>query len=214
MKTVEEVYASYYIMPQLCSHMYRVAAVASLICDNFQTSVDKKSIINTCLLHDMGNIIKFDLTKFPEFNEPLGIEYWQSVKSNFIEKYGNDQHNATVAIALEVGASLRVLELLNSMGFSKSVNVNESNEIEKMICLYADMRVKPTGVATLKERMIDMEARYGGGENAKKGTEIQDIYLALYSIEEKIFAHTNIKPNEITNDMCEAMIPLFKKTII
>ncbi|MCC6323872.1 HD domain-containing protein [Candidatus Nomurabacteria bacterium] len=214
MKTIGEIYNNYYIMPQLESHMYRVAAVASLICDNFQTSIDKKSIINTCLLHDMGNIIKFDLTKFPEFNEPQGLAYWQSVKNNFIEKYGNDQHKATVAIALEVGVSLRVLELLNSIGFSKSVNVNESNEMEKMICIYSDMRVTPSGVATLRERLIDMEERYGNSQNAKKGTELQDIYLALYSIEEKIFMHASIKPNDITNEICEPIITHLKKSII
>ncbi len=212
---IERIYSDYYIMPQLESHMYRVATVATLICDNIQVSVDRKSIINTCLLHDMGNIIKFDLNKFPEFNEPNGIDYWQKVKKNFIDKYGTDEHHATLEIALELGVSLRVLELLNSIGFRKSVTVYESNELEKMICLYSDMRVTPVGIVSLKERLDDLKLRYAGVSNSiKTEKELQDIYLALYSIEEKIFANISIKPSDINGDAYESMLPVFKKMYI
>lgn len=214
MKMIEDVYEEYYIMPQLREHMYRVASVANYICDHLSVPVDKKSVINASLLHDMGNIIKFDLNKFPEFNEPNGIAYWEAVKRNYIEKYGNDPHNANIEIALELGVSLRVLELLNSIGFGKSVSAYESGEIEKMICIYSDMRVTPKGIVALKERLVDLESRYGATPNAKKGKELQDIYLSLYSIEEKIFNEANIKPHDITDEVCAPTILLLKKSLI
>lgn len=214
MKIIGEVYSDYYIMPQLQDHMYRVASVASVICDNLQITVDKNSIITTCLIHDLGNIIKFDLNKFPEFNEPNGIIYWENVKKNFVEKYGNDVHKATLEIAMEIGSSLRVLEILNSIGFSKAVSVYDSNELEKMICIYADMRVDPKGIVSLRDRLSDMQSRYGNNVDAKKGTELQDIYLALYSMEEKIFAQCNIKPSDITNEVCNPIIEFYKKNLI
>lgn len=214
MKMIEDVYEEYYIMPQLKEHMYRVASVANYICDHLSHAIDKKSVITASLLHDMGNIIKFDLNKFPEFNEPKGIAYWETVKRNYIEKHGNDPHKATIDIALELGTSLRVLELLNSIGFGSSVSVYESGEIEKMICIYADMRVTPKGIVSLKERLADLESRYGASPSAKKGKELQDIYLSLYSIEEKIFSDASIKPNEITNEVCEPIILLLKKSFI
>ncbi len=214
MKTIAEIYTDYYIMPQLQIHMYRVAAVANLICENFQINIDRRSIISTCLLHDMGNIIKFDLTKFPEFNEPQGIEYWQMVKQNFIDKYGTDEHVATTEIALEVGASLRALELTNAIGFLKSVSVYESNEMEKMICLYADMRVAPSGIVSLKDRLDDFDSRYAATSKVKTKKELEDIRLALYSIEEKIFAYCNIKSNEITSIACEPMLQVFEKNYV
>ena len=83
-------------MPNLQEHMLRVAAVASLVCDNFNEPLPKDDIITACLLHDMGNIIKSDLQYFPEFIKPEGLDYWQKVKDEYIEKYSRDEHKATI----------------------------------------------------------------------------------------------------------------------
>ncbi len=64
--TIQQLYEKYEIMPNLQLHMYRVAAVAKMICDHFQKPINKQEVIITCLLHDIGNIIKFDLFDFPQ----------------------------------------------------------------------------------------------------------------------------------------------------
>ena len=62
------IYAKYKIPPQLQTHQLRVAAVAKTICEHLWPKLsDMRTIISTCLVHDMGNIIKFDLDKFPKF---------------------------------------------------------------------------------------------------------------------------------------------------
>ena len=51
----------------------------------------------------MGNIIKFDLDVFPQFWEPEGKDHWQQIKDEWIQKYGDDEHAAALAIAREIG---------------------------------------------------------------------------------------------------------------
>src|SRR3989344_1397907 len=114
-----EIYKKYKIPPNLQEHQLRVAAVALTICDNFNSEIDKDSVIKAALLHDMGNIIKFDLSKFPEFLEPEGIEYWKRVKEEFRKKYGEDEHNATYEIAKEIGVNKFAFEIIQGYGFSK-----------------------------------------------------------------------------------------------
>jgi len=62
-------------MPSLQLHMFRVAGVASVICENFKQPelINQDDIVSACLLHDMGNIIKFNLSLFPQFLEPEGL---------------------------------------------------------------------------------------------------------------------------------------------
>ena len=70
--TILEIYEKYKIMPQLRTHMLRVAAVGKIVCDavnekvkqNRGEFVNTKNVVTACLLHDMGNIIKFDLNYF------------------------------------------------------------------------------------------------------------------------------------------------------
>ena len=79
MRRITEIYDEYKIMPNLREHMFRVAGVASLICDNLEESLSKKEIISACLLHDLGNIVKFDLestAKLFSVSEK-DLKYWQ-----------------------------------------------------------------------------------------------------------------------------------------
>ena len=48
-------------MPNLAMHQLRVAGVAMQICESLDTNIDTNSVVKACLLHDMGNIIKFNL---------------------------------------------------------------------------------------------------------------------------------------------------------
>ena len=119
MKNILEIYKEYKIMPILMIHQIRVAAVSMQICESLNDKdIDQESVVKACLLHDMGNIIKFDLNHFPEENEPDGIEYWQKVKDEYIFKYGRNEHEATLLIGEEIGISSRILELIDCIDSS------------------------------------------------------------------------------------------------
>lgn len=210
-KTIEEIYNDYQIMPNLREHMYRVASVASILCDHFSGTIDRKSVLQVCLLHDMGKIVTLELGKFPEFLEPEGKEHWQKVKEEFIKKYGTEnEHDITLKIAEDVGTSLRALEILNSMGFTNAINVLESNEFEKKICLYSDMRASPLFVVALSERLADLNERYEKDPTEILGKNREELINAINKIEKEIFEKIKIIPSFIDEKNVQNIIPHLK----
>ena len=58
-----EIYNKYHLPENLQMHMLRVAACSNLIIDNWNgLDIDKQAIIRVCLLHDMGNMVKYQRT--------------------------------------------------------------------------------------------------------------------------------------------------------
>lgn len=160
---IREIYAHYLIMPSLQQHMYRVAAVAQILCEACEKAgvkVKEQEIVSAALLHDTGNILKSDLTLFPDFVELEGLEYWESVKAAYQTKHGQDEHEATRAIAKELSVSTETLELIESISFSKIESLFADHDLNALLLQYADLRVGPHGVITLEERLQDLEKRY------------------------------------------------------
>src|ERR1035437_2830314 len=127
-RKILEIYSEYKIPPNLQRHMFWVAAVATMICDNFDEPLPKEDIITACLLHDMGNIVKYELGYFPEFLKPEGLEYWQNVQNEFREKYGEDEHKVTFLITKEFGLSDRIVELASGNGFQLLCKSRDSDD--------------------------------------------------------------------------------------
>ncbi len=204
-RNILEIYQAYKIMPKLQIHQLRVASVAKKICDSCNLvgkNVDTSSIVKACLLHDMGNIIKFDLTYFPDFTQPEGIEYWQKIKEEYINKYGNNEHNATGKIVREINAGEKVESLLALTGFSKVLHVLNDENLEKKICNYADMRVGPYGILSVSERTEDGRKRQSSKTSVTKNisTDFDDVVKGLFELEKQIFLELEIQPDEI-NDL-------------
>lgn len=199
-------------MPNLQLHQLRVAAVTKLVCDSLDMPVDTHAVVAAALLHDMGNIIKFDLSVFPDFCEPEGLEYWQSVKQEYLDTYGNDEHDATVAIARSVGVSDTVLRLVDGIGFSNLARVREGDWYEMKIAEYGDLRVGPHGVVPLLERLEEARGRYkkryaSEEESLRRYTMLAD---AGTGIEVQIFARSRITPSDITDAAVEPVIEQLK----
>lgn len=192
--------------------MLRTAAVASLICDNFLEPLPKEEIVTACLLHDMGNILKFKLDVFPEFNEPQGLEYWQKVKDEFREKYGEDEHEATTKIAQELQVSDKVLELMDTISFFGVQNYVLDEDFSHKIPEYCDDRVDPFGVVVLEERFMDQRKRY-----AHHGGDIHERFAfenAVRQMEKQIFVKCKIKPEDINNETVAPVISELKNFVI
>ncbi len=199
MKTVQQIYTDYKIMPALQLHQLRVAAVGKMIAENFDGLLDKESIIYACLFHDMGNIIKSDLDYFPEFVKPEGKEYWQAVKDEYIKKYGSDEHVATEMIAQEINLPPRVFRNIGQVGFSRATENEASGSFEYKICNYADMRISPYGTLPMLERIADAKKRYEGKNYPIAGGNFESLVQSLKNTEQQIFSKTRIAPEEITN---------------
>lgn len=197
---ISEIYTQYMIMPSLQLHMLRVSGVAKIICENIKEQVDTKHILSACLLHDMGNILKFDLKLFPEFLEPEGLDYWQKVKDEYEEKYGSDEHKTTLKIARELKVSERTLALIDAIGFSSAQKNYESKDTDKIICQYSDMRVAPYGVQSLQARLDDGRKRFKMSNNNDDLDHFEAMRTALSKMETFIFSATSITPEDVTDE--------------
>jgi 5'-deoxynucleotidase YfbR-like HD superfamily hydrolase len=69
---IQDIYNSFKILPSLQLHMLRVAAVTQEVCKQIYTQlpVTSETLITIALLHDLGNLVKFDMTLFPDLFEP------------------------------------------------------------------------------------------------------------------------------------------------
>lgn len=203
MKTVQEYYGAYRIMPSLQLHQLRVAAVAKQVCESFTAPIDTDTVVRAALLHDMGNILKFDLARFPEFLKPEGLLHWEGVKREYEEKYGSDQHAASLAIAREIGASAAVLRCIDAVAFSRARQTLESGSWEERVCEYADARVGPHGVLPLVERLEEARLRYAARPRQLGITAPRDAFDALVEaekgLERLIFERCRIRPEDITD---------------
>lgn len=210
--TILDIYQKYQIMPTLQQHQLRVAAVASILTDHI--TIDTKNVITACLLHDMGNILKFDLDKpwFPDFLEPEGPAYWINVQKTFQNKYGDNEHQASITIAQEVGANQRVIELIDCVSFSQAEKNVTTTDFGKKICEYSDMRVTPHGVTSLETRLKDLQKRYAPIRNSEKDKQRRTRFSQLsQQIEEQLFQEIELLPQQITDTSIQPIVPQLKQ---
>ncbi len=201
-------------MPTLQLHQLRVAGVAKVIVNQFKDPIDKDSVLLACLFHDMGNIIKSDLSIFPEFLQPEGLEYWQGVKNEFLEKYGPDEHAATITIAKEAGLPVAALHCIERIGFSHATENDQDNVMEYKVCNYVDMRVGPYGVLSMNDRIIEGQKRYAGKKHSIAGAKFDSLVQSLENIEKVIFGKTDLKPEDVNNEKVNNLIEELRKTEI
>lgn len=200
MKNIIDIYKEYKIMPNLVMHQVRVAAVAMQICDSLDMNIDKDSVIKACLLHDMANIIKFNLEYFPEQNKPEGIDFWQNVKNDYILKYGSNEHIASLEIAKELGVSSYIYDLVNCVDSSTVEYIAKGEDFGKKICIYADNRVTPNGVVSAEERSLEAMERYKNHPHSFNEERRSNFNKYLFSIEDQIFSNINLKPEDINDE--------------
>ncbi len=206
MKTIQQIYSEYKILPNLQEHQLRVAAIAQILCSHMTDPVDQENIIAACLLHDMGNIIKFDLTYFPELVKPAELDYWQNVKLDYVKKFGLEEHLATELIAREIDAPKIALGYIGQIGFYKLIQNESSNSYEHKICAYADMRVGPFGVVSIEERLVDGRKRYAGRGYTITSEHFEPLAEALRNVEKQVCDKAHLNPDDITDEKVNSLM--------
>jgi len=165
--TIKQLYEKYDIMPQLATHMLRVGAVGKMVAENWIDGCDVKFVTDLCLIHDIGNIVKFDLInrneeKFGKIDNAL---YWQQIQQNYWDKYGHDAHDATVEILqdAELHKFTNLITEEEKLYFAEAKDESlKQASVAAIILMYADCRVKPEGIVSYRARIDDLKARYGG----------------------------------------------------
>jgi len=194
---IVEIYRKFGIPPNLQQHMIWVAGVAEFITDHWKGGqIDKNRLIKASLVHDLGNIVKFNFDKYPEFlgEEIKNIEFWKQKQSEIISKYGSDDHLVTQKMLNEIGLDNKSIEVISAKSFANAVETLNSNDWYLKILLYSDMRVLPFGICTLEERLEDIMKRM---PQYYSRPDIKDLLDACRKIEVEIQQNINCDVEEI-----------------
>jgi len=206
-----QIYEKYSLTKTLQEHMIRAAAVGKIISENSPSiNVHPERIIKVLLLHDIGNIIKFDLDKFPKLlgNDISRIEYWKNIQKKFITKYGNDEHKATELIAREIGVNSDIQSLLERQIYTPIKKIAQGMDWEAKICQYADLRSGPFGIVSIDERFDDLIDRYKHRNHKISNTELTNEnrkYMII--IEEQIQRHSKLSLRDISEASVSSLYP-------
>jgi len=201
---IQDIYDKYKIPLHLQKHMYDVTAVAQMICEDFDEEINTDLVIKACLLHDMANIIKFDMTFMPEVWEPEWLLYRQWIKDDFVVRYGDHEHEATIKILEELGFDGNLRFVVDGIGFSNANKTSDSKSWELKIAAYADMRLQPDGVCLLQVRMEEGRKRFARNRPDRVNELNFEEYVVYWKeIEKQIFSHSSLNPEDINNQSIE-----------
>ncbi|MCA9385539.1 hypothetical protein KC717_02735 [Candidatus Dojkabacteria bacterium] len=200
---IQKIYDTYRIPNHLQQHMKDVAAVSHAIVELWEgPQIDKEEIVSACLLHDMGNVVKFRFDHMEHFPEQKKIaDELQELKDQFIKSYGDDDHEVTLKICSELKVSARIYWLIENKEFKSLPQTITSNDYSLKIVGYADNRVGPNGIISLDDRIHDIKKRYSDNSQSLVSTPDRDYYFNLcYELERQINPFTSNSLNEITKE--------------
>lgn len=187
-----QIYQQYLIPQNLQKHMLRVASLAKIILEHWiGPQIDKLSIIHACVFHDIAKPINFDLAKQAQFGlTPQDINNLDKLQQRLKNKYGGNEHNASVGICTEIGCSSNTVRIVDNVEWSYIPLLLKKNDFESLIANYADMRIGPKGILTLEKRLEELKIRTGQNEHWQNGTNLEKV----------ISPNVSINLNEITDE--------------
>lgn len=160
--TIREIYARFSVPSNLQEHMLRVCGIVAFIEKHWKgAAIDWERTKALALLHDVGNIVKFDIDAYPEFlgKEQNNAAHWKQVQQDVISKYGSDDHEATRTMLREIDVREEFIQTILDKQFSLSVQAAASKNWPLKLLHYADFRTLPQGIGTLEDRMTDIRTR-------------------------------------------------------
>ncbi len=203
---VRDIYEKYEVPPWLQLHQVRVAAVGKMVAKACTRPVDAALVVSTCLLHDIGAIVKFDFNEsfLADLVNPNDQKHWESVQVRIREQYGATEHAATEAILSELGAE-RERDVFRGTGLTRLSDIIQRGSEELRIVQYADTRVGPRGIMSIAARMDDAGVRYAG--KGHEWFERIDQYRAQsLELESVVLKNTGFEPEAITDAAIEPLI--------
>jgi hypothetical protein len=212
-QNIQLIYERYSIPKNLQRHMMQVAAVGEQLSNASKMPVNKNNIVAALLIHDLGNLVKMQLhsdekIKLLDLEDQNKVEYYRKKQKEFIEKYSSDDFVTNKLIAKEIGVENEIIDLLpgeNPLQMLTKREVTPKN-IEKIICIYSDLRVSPTGVTTIKERLAEYAKRHSFDSDPAKTEHSNNFVKAAEEMERKLFLKMNITPKEITKDSVKKLV--------
>lgn len=214
-KEINSIYSKYAVPKNIQKHMFRVAGVCELICDKVNPELSSKNLVAVSLIHDIANIIKADFSDKTKINllekeDKKKIDYLKSKQKEFWKKYGKDDNSANEKIAKELKASKRIIYLLENKSLIHLSTKVIKKDFELLIFFYADQRVSPKGVVSIKERIKEYIKR----NHIKSPKKLKKCFYFLEfskKIEEILFAKMKMKPKDINDNSIKKYLKKYGK---
>lgn len=212
MRTAREIYERYQVPPWLQKHQVRVAAVGQMVAARIPAA-DSRLVVSTCLLHDIGAIVKFDFSyqtheALKALHPAEETPHWLQVQADIRSRYGNREREATDAILRELGFE-DVRAVFADLGLANVPRTLEHGLIEAQIVEYSDMRAGPFGIVSMRERLADGVERYAEHFRKEGKTEESKRYPAFAeALEKNLFEGLDLRTEDITE---EAVQPQFER---
>lgn len=189
--------------------MLLVAKVAAFVCDSWKgPKINKDLVLKGALLHDLGNIVKFDFDAYGYLlgEEKKRLNYWKEVQREMRSKYGRNDHQATQKILEELGVDQRLKEEILGRSFENAEVIVKNASWELKIFLYADFRASPFGITSTKERLKEFAKRY----SHRRDLDAQELIRAGEFLEKQIQENTKanldiVKSEDIAVDNDELL---------
>lgn len=180
--------------------------MAKVIIDSWiGEAIDDKAIIQACLLHDIAKPMNFDPAKQAQFGmSEADIEKLEKLQKEMRNKYGEEEHKATVSILKDVGCSAEAVELVDNLEWKYTSRLLKEERIESLIPIYCDMRVAPKGILPLLDRMEELRRRE---RDADDMDELIEVGLKL---EELLNTKVSIELDQITDEQMNQYVDEFR----
>jgi HD superfamily phosphohydrolase YqeK len=194
--TIKEIYQKLNLPEHLQQHMLTVTKLCIFIADHWKGNpIDKDQLVTAALLHDVGNIVK------PKFlGDPKDYDEWKKNYDSIIAKYGSDDHVATEKMLNEFGVDKKIIEVILNKSGEYAVKIKDSDNWTLKILYYADSRVSPKGITTIKERFEDLMNRL------EKYKGRYDLLEASEEIEIQIQKNVTVQLHKINEEMIKRNI--------
>ena len=207
-----QIYQQYFIPENLAEHMLFTGAISYLICHNWQdllqNQINPDLVVKTMLFHDMGNLIKFEISQGRNFQaKTLPLNYfahyspadWQAQQKTMIKKYGKDTDLANYKILKELGLDQSAIYLKDHSFERLAELVLEKDNWQEKLILYCDLRFTPDGLASVEQRVADLRLRYQHRDDTWKDSTIYAQRVAnSLKLEEQLDQCTLINLKQIT----------------
>ena len=205
--TIKKIYEKYQIPQNLQEHMLKVGALADILTDSWTgAKIDKTAVVQAALLHDLAKPMNFDLAKQAQFGmSPAEIDELEKLQNHLKEKFGTDEHVATVGVIKDLGCNSTVVRIVDSLEWSYIPRAIKDDDVESLIVIYCDMRIGFNGILTLDDRLADLKTRAGDEdfeEHAKNGDALEAL----------INKYVSIDINSITDEQINALFDKLLKS--
>jgi hypothetical protein len=195
--TTKDVYRQFGTPKNLQQHMLTVTGLICSIQKHWiGEDINWKNLTIAGLLHDLGNVIKFDLDKFPALlgDELPRIDFWREEQKRLVAKYGSDDHVATGEMLNELNIDPEIKEVIQTKSFGNIRNTSKLDDWLPKILQYCDLRTAPNGLMTLDERVEDIKERY---DKYAGRPDFPEMIEAAKSIENEIAMSVDVELERI-----------------